>query len=278
MQIDWFTIIAQAINFLILVWMMKRFLYKPILNAIAEREKKIATELANADKKKKEAESEHGEWEKKNKEFDEQKATLLSKATVEVEAERERLLNEAKKTASDLNVKWQEALKSEKQNLNQSIRRRTQQEVFAICRKALTDLAGASLEDRMLHIFVQKLHEISAQTKENLGKALKKESSSLLRSAFDLSMEQSAAIQKALNETFSADIQLRFEIAPDLISGIELTTNGQKLAWSISDYLVSMEKGIEEILKEKKKIEVKAKPVAKTEPKPEEPKPLPVSP
>ncbi len=49
MLIDWFTVGAQALNFLILVWLMKRFLYKPILNAIDAREKKIAAELADAD-------------------------------------------------------------------------------------------------------------------------------------------------------------------------------------------------------------------------------------
>ena len=85
-------------------------------------------------------------------------------------------------------------------------------------------------------------------------------------------VEQRAAIQNALNETFSADIHLRFETAPDLVSGIELTTNGQKVAWSIADYLASMEKGVGELLKEPDK------PVPKTEPLPEtkpEPKSLP---
>jgi F-type H+-transporting ATPase subunit b len=55
MLIDWFTVGAQTLNFLILVWLMKRFLYKPIRHAIDEREKRIAAELANADKKKAEA-------------------------------------------------------------------------------------------------------------------------------------------------------------------------------------------------------------------------------
>jgi F-type H+-transporting ATPase subunit b len=55
MLIDWFTVGAQALNFLILVWLMKRFLYKPILHAIDEREKRIAAELADADAKKAEA-------------------------------------------------------------------------------------------------------------------------------------------------------------------------------------------------------------------------------
>ena len=74
-------------------------------------------------------------------------------------------------------------------------------------------------------------------------------------------------IQNALNETFSAEIRIRFETAPDLIGGIELTANGQKLTWSIADYLASMEEGVDELLKEN------SKPIAKAEPKPEEPKP-----
>ena len=124
---------------------------------------------------------------------------------------------------------------------------------------------------------------MDGKAKASLGEALKTASEpALVRSAFDLPAEQRAAIQNALNETFSAEIHVRFETAPDLVSGIELTTNGQKVAWSIADYLASLEKGVGELLKEKDKPEAKAepKPEAKAEPKPEakvEPKPKPRS-
>src|SRR5579862_1751216 len=97
MPINWFTVVAQGINFLILVWLMKRFLYKPILHAIDERENRVATELANADKQKAEAQKEHDQFRHKNAEFDQQRAALLTKATEEVKAERQRLLDEARK-------------------------------------------------------------------------------------------------------------------------------------------------------------------------------------
>src|SRR6185436_2880683 len=145
MLIDWFTVGAQALNFLILVWLMKRFLYKPILSAIDEREKRIAKELADADAKKAEAQKEHDEFDQKNAEFDEQRATLLSKATGEAQAERQRLLDEAREAAVAMSSKGQEALRNEERNLHEAIRRRTQQEVFAIARKALADLATISL-------------------------------------------------------------------------------------------------------------------------------------
>jgi F-type H+-transporting ATPase subunit b len=268
MLIDWFTVGAQALNFLILVWLMKRLLYKPILHAIDEREKRISTELANADKKKAEAQKENDEFKHKNEEFDRQRAALLSKATDEAKAVRQRLLDEARKTAAAFSSKHEETLRNEEHDLHQAISRRTQQEVFAIARKALTDLATTSLEERLGEVFTRRLQEMDGQAKEVLAEALKTAPDPVLvRSAFDLPAEQRAAIQNALNETFSAEIHIRFETAPDLISGIELTTNGQKVAWSIADYLASLEKGVDELLKEKDKHIVKA------DPKPEETNP-----
>jgi F-type H+-transporting ATPase subunit b len=250
MLIDWFTVAAQALNFLILVWMMKRFLYKPILNAIDAREKGIATELANAAAKQAEAKKERDEFEHKNAEFDQQRAALLSKATGEAQAERQRLLDEARKAADDLSSKRQKALADEERNLHEAISQRAQQEVFAVARKALTDLATVSLEERIGEVFTRRLREMSGAAKETLGEALKTASEpGVVRSAFDLPADQRAAIQNALNETYSAKVRLRFETAPNLIGGIELTTNGQKLAWSIADYLASMEKGVGELLK-----------------------------
>ncbi len=250
MLIDWFTVGAQALNFLILVWLMKRFLYQPILNALDGREKRIAAELADADAKKAEAQKERDEFQRKNEEFDRQRATLLSKATDEANAERQRLLGEARKAADAMSAKRAETLKTDAQNLNQAIRRRTQDEVFAIARKTLTDLAAASLEERMSEVFTRRLREMNGEAKAGLAAAFKTASDpATVRSAFDLPEEQRATIQTALNETFSANIPIRFETAPDIIGGIELSANGQKVAWSVADYLASLEKGVGELLK-----------------------------
>ena len=77
------------------MWLLKRFLYRPILDAIDAREKRIAAELADADAKKAEAQKERDEFRHKNEEFDQQRAALLSKATDEAKAERQRLLDDS---------------------------------------------------------------------------------------------------------------------------------------------------------------------------------------
>ena len=276
MLIDWFTVGAQALNFLILVWLMKRFLYRPILRAIDAREKRIAAALADADAKKTEAQKERDEFQHKNEEFDQQRAAVLSKAADEAKADRQRLLDEARKAADALTAKRQETLRSDAHNLNQAISRRTRQEVFAIARKALTDLATTSLEERLGEVFTRRLRTMDGRAKAALAEALKTSSDpALIRSAFDLPAEQRAVIQNALNETFSAEIRVRFETSPDLVGGIELTANGQKLAWSIADYLGSLEKDVAELLKAKDPPEPKAQPQpeARAEPEPKAPKP-----
>ena len=258
MLIDWFTVGAQALNFVVLVWLLKRFLYKPILDAVDAREKRIAAELTDADEKRAEAQKQRDEFQHKNEEFNQQRAALLSEAIGEAKAERQRLLDDARKAADALRAKLREALRSDANNLNHAICRRTQQEVFAIARQALSDLATTALEERMGEVFIRRLRTMDDKAKDGLREALQTASEpALVRSAFDLSVAQRAAIQKALNETFSAEVHVRFETAPDLISGIELTTNGQKIAWSISDYLVSLEKGVGELLKDKDNPEAK---------------------
>lgn len=276
MLIDWFTVGAQALNFLVLVWLLKRFLYQPILDAIDARERRIAKELADADAKKAQAQEERDTFRHKNEAFEQQRAALLGKATDEAKVERQRLLDDARQAADALAAKRQEALRSEQRSLNEALSRRAREEVFAITRKALADLATTSLEERMGEVFTRRLREMDGKAKAGLGEALKSSSSpGVVRSAFDLPADQRTVIQNAINESFSADIRLRFETAPDLVSGIELATDGQKVGWSIADYLASLERGVGELLKEKGKPEAKAepKPEAKAEARLEEPKP-----
>jgi F-type H+-transporting ATPase subunit b len=259
MLIDWYTVGAQALNFVILVWLMKRYLYKPILHAIDDREKQIAAELTDAAAKEAEANRERDEFQRKSKDLDQQRATLLKKATDDANTERQRLFGEAHQAANALSAKRQEALRTDAKNLNRAIQQRTQREVFSIARKVLMDLATTSLEERLTAVFTRRLRELDGPTKAGLVKALEAASgSALVRSAFELPTEQRAIIQNALNETFSADVHVRFETAPDLVSGIDLTVSGQKVGWSIDGYLASLEDGIHELLKEKEGAEAKA--------------------
>lgn len=240
MLIDWFTVIAQAANFLILVWLLKRFLYAPILNAIDTREKRIAAEMGDADKNKAEAQTARDEYMRKNAELEGQRSGLLQKATEDALAERKRLLDEARSDADNLRSKQQEQLQNEYKALSDEIARRARAEVFAIARKTLLDLAGSSLEERMTEVFVLRLQTLDIDEKQALAS-----SRILVRSAFELT--ERASIEEAIRNLTTATID--YEVVPELISGIELIAQGRKIAWSVADYLVSLENDVNALIK-----------------------------
>jgi len=249
MLINWFTVGAQFINFLVLVGLLKHFLYKLVLNAIDTREKRIKAELADADAKKAEAMKERDEFQTKSKTFDEQRSALLAVAVADAGAEKARLLDEMRSDAEALKAKQHAALQNEKTALGGAICRLATTEVFAIARKALSDLATVSLEERMGEVFTRRLRETDTKSKEALAIALRDTSQhAVIRSTFDLGNVQRAAIQNALNEDFSTEVHTRFETTPSGVCGIELTVGGQRVSWNIAEYLESLERKVGEFV------------------------------
>ncbi|MDB4991472.1 MAG: H+-transporting two-sector ATPase, subunit [Myxococcaceae bacterium] len=245
MVIDWFTVGAQVLNFIVLIWLLKHFLYKPILSAIDGRQKRIAEEQADAAKKVEDAERVRAEFRDKSAAIEQRRVGLLAEAATAASVEQKRLLDEVRNKADALSARLQQTIHDEARSLNEAIVRRTQQEVMLLTRRALAELAATSLEQRVTELFVQRIHELSGEAKIRLGQALSTSTQpALVRSAFELAPAQRLALQTALNETFSADIALCFESQPALIVGIELSANGQRLDWNFGSYLTSLEASV----------------------------------
>jgi F-type H+-transporting ATPase subunit b len=273
MLIDWFTVGAQIINFVILVWLLKRFLYKPIIKAIDAREAHIAAELADAEAKKSEAKKERDDFQAKSKAFDDQRGAMLAKTVADAKAEHDRLMDEVRKDVEALRQRQHAALQSDGRRLDGELARLATKEVFGIARKALSDLATVSLEERMGEVFTRRLREMDGKAKEGMATALRtSREPALVLCTFDLPATQKAAIQNALNETFSSEVRIRFETVPDAICGIELTANGQKLAWSVADYVSTLEKKVGAL------IEAQSVPAVDTAPAPASATPPPTAP
>jgi F-type H+-transporting ATPase subunit b len=252
MKINWFTVIAQVINFLVLVWLLKRFLYKPILNAIDEREKKITGQLKDADDKKAAALKEQADFNKKNAEFDQQKKALMDKVIADTNAQRDKLLQDAKDEANTLRSNLEKAIKESQQNDELANADKTQKQVFVITKKLLKEMASSSLEDQSVNTFNKRLSSLNDEEKKKFFEAFKSNTNTILvRSAFELSAPQQTSITSVVNEVLATKNQLQFKTAPELISGIELTTNGYKLAWSFSEYLNALQNNISAATKDK---------------------------
>ncbi len=249
MLIDWFTLGAQMVNFIVLVWLMKRYLYQPVLRAIDAREAHIASQLAGADAERREAERSKAEFEQKNATLDQQRARLLDEATAEAHAARRRILEEAREAAQALSVEQVSLLESGLRSLNQAISRRAEEEIFAIARRTLERVADASLEERVARAFARHLEDLDGAARSLIAGAIGSGGeAAIVRSAFPLAEPQRTVISDAVHTAFSTKVPLAFETVPGVVCGVELLAGGYKLAWSVGEHLASLEKSVAELI------------------------------
>jgi F-type H+-transporting ATPase subunit b len=261
--IDWFTVVAQTVNFLVLVWLLKRFFYRPILNAIDARERRIAAELAEADAKKMAGDQQRDEFQRKTHELEQQCAAILSKVLEEAQAERQRLIAAAHEDAAKWRIKWEETWNRDYQALSDTLTRKICAEILATARKVLSDLGSTALEAHIVDVFIRRLREWDADLRLQLASA---PTGWTIRSAFDLSPEQKKNIEQVLGANpASGGRPVRFVTEPSLIAGIELVVKGQKIAWTIADYLTSLERDLETLLKNQAVAEHESRPQPETQ-------------
>jgi len=251
MLIDWFTVVAQVVNFLILILLLRLFLYGPIVRAMDKREEKIAARLQEGEEKAEQAEEEAERYRRERRDLEQRREDLLSEAKQEADERRRRLLEEAREEIEATRKQWRESVEREHESFLRDLRRRIAGETYAIARKALEDLADASLEAQMVDRFVAQLRESDSSELARLAEAADESDGVLtLRCRFEIDEEMRDLVAEAVRDQIGDGFELQFETVPDLISGIELRANGLKVAWSLDEYLDRLEESIGEALEQ----------------------------
>ena len=245
MEINWFTVIAQIVNFLILVWLLKRFLYKPVLNAIDEREKKISGQLNDARETKAAAEKEQELFTQRNALFEQERAAKMVEAVEEINVKKTRLFEDVRKESDALRTKYEASIKEQEKNIAETLRNKTTEEVFAIAGKTLGDLANVSLEEQMVKLFIEKIRSLHTDQKEELKNALKDHQKAItIRSAFELSPASIKELESIIVGITGQQNKFNYLIVPALVSGINIDTESYQLSWNIDAYLNTLKTSI----------------------------------
>jgi F-type H+-transporting ATPase subunit b len=248
--INWFTVFAQIVNFLVLVYLLKRFLYKPIVGAMDERERRIAARLKEAEKREEEAGQELQRYEAKNREIDTQRDALVSQIKEDVETQRKELMSEVRDQVDAVQKNWYQAVEREKEAFLQDLLERTSKQTCAVARRALKDLGNAELEYHVIRVFIERLRNLDEGERRAVRELVRQSRQEVtVISAFRVPPEMSREIGKVLQEHISDPINLKFETSPDVICGIELRAHGRKIAWSVRDYLEGLETILSEMLR-----------------------------
>ncbi|MGC8774785.1 MAG: F0F1 ATP synthase subunit B [Chlorobaculum sp.] len=245
MLIDWFTVAAQLVNFLILLWLLKRFLYQPVLKALDEREKKIAAELEHAAGVEAQAAREKAEWQKKNDEFETQRQLMLKQATDEAGTRRTELLDKARQEYEALHSKLLETLKREQEERESETERRVSDEIFSVAGKLLAELADESLEARIIDKFCRKLEADGGAIAARFGDENETPKLVVARSTFPLTLEQREKIGGTITALLGPAAPLSFELSDKAGCGIELCVDGQCVSWRFEAALDALKQSAE---------------------------------
>ena len=243
MLIDWFTVVAQIVNFLVLVALLKHFLWGRLTRAIDEREARVAGELAKAEEKNKEAERQAEHLRLRSLEQDRTRDELLLQARKDAQEQRAKLVEEARNSVHEMERRWHEDLDRERRAFFAELRARTTTEVLAIIRRAVADLSSSDLQQATVQVFLYKLNSLDNAEVNKLG--TKKQ---VVRSAMDLPLETRREVQAILQARLGACPELIFERDPTMSWGIELRGNGQKIGWTPDSYLDSLEENLKHTL------------------------------
>ncbi|HOW75141.1 MAG TPA: hypothetical protein P5102_13890 [Candidatus Competibacteraceae bacterium] len=246
MQIDAFTVVAQIINFLILVWLLKRFLYGPITQAMSTRQQKIAAALHEARKKAEQAEVAVREYQTQRAELDAQHEAWLEQAHQEVAAQRELWLEQARQEIDAQREEWLAVWQRERVENQRALQREAAHYLTKAVRHALHDLADADLEARMLASLWAKLRVLEAGERATLAQAAL--GGCTLLTAFPLESALQQQSQVALCEELGADLPLTFRHDPNAAFGATLEMSGHRLAWTLDRYLDGFSEALAQVL------------------------------
>lgn len=228
MLIDWFVVAAQIVNFIIVIVVLKIFLYKPVLDKIHQRQKKISDDLQDAATKQKKAKDLLNKMEQQTHDFEQEKKTKKKQLEEKIDLLHRQLLENAKSDVAKQKKEWIDDLKREEEETYREFKKRIVDELFAIVRISIESLAHLSLEEAIIGVFLTQMkdQELPPSAQVQIHTALE--------------------IPHSVREKIEAALHLPIEyiIKPQLIAGIELYIDGKKWSWNVEDYLSNLQRSL----------------------------------
>ncbi|MHA6262353.1 F0F1 ATP synthase subunit B family protein [Arenibacterium sp. CAU 1754] len=249
MQLDWLTIAAQIVNFLILIWLLQRFLYAPITDAMARREERIQNRMAAALKGREEAEQEAETLRQARQALAESQDAEIRLARKEADALRAKLQAEIREEIGQRRLTWLAQLKEDRADVMHDIRDRLYQQVFDVVRRVLADFADTSITHQLANVFIDRLAALDKDERDRLsGEAADLKDHAVVESGLDLPPESRSRVTRAIHKHVADGLDVDYGIDTSLLLGIRLTLGDLTIEWSAARHLKHLETAVSEAI------------------------------
>ncbi len=237
MQVDWITVVAQIINFLILVWLLHRFLYGPITRAMERRENRIQERLDNAAQEREKAEARQQELDEKLRELDRQREAKLEQAREEAEELKRKLEREAREEVDRKREAWLAEMREDREDFVAQLRETMSQGFRDLADDALRKLADSSLSERMAAVFHDRLHDLPKEDVARLAEAARDEGRVTIESGQPLDADARRKLTRAVHDLIDGKVDVDYAGDAAGLVGIRLRAGRATIEWSVDEYL-----------------------------------------
>ncbi len=238
MELSWSTFFLEVINFVVLVWILKRFFYAPVRRVIDQRRMAIEESMAQAEKKRTEARALEEQYQARLSHWEQEKKQAREELEREIAEERARLMDglnaDLEKAAEKARVLNERRMDDVKRQLEQQ----AMSQAAAFAARVLGQAAGPDVQDRLFDLLVEALPKISrgdwgaGQGEADVTKALIK-----VTSAYPIKDKQRVDLEKLLNGMNKSGVTYEYDTDPALIAGFRINAGAQVLQASVRDEL-----------------------------------------
>ncbi len=238
MALNWSTFLLEIVNFLVLVWLIKRYLYRPVRQIVDRRREEIETRLAEAETLRQNAEATQKRYESRLAEWEAEKQQARERLTQELEAERKRRLDTLVKELEAERNKAEELWERDKKEQARHLEEQALSLGAAFVAKLLQRLADRHLHQRLLAQVLEDLARWPAETAAGLRRVFQDNPAPVkVISAFALDEDERLGVGMTLNRLLGAGVEPAFAVDPDLLAGVRIDLGAYVLRANLNDEL-----------------------------------------
>lgn len=243
MNFSWWSFALQAANFLILVWLLRRFLFKPVSAIVARRKEEIARGMAEAVAEKQKALDVERDLQAQRAGIEAERQKVIEEQGAQLADERRKMIDEAHAEAEKIRIHAAMQLNEERVAATQELFSRAIELAINLAERLLRELAFPSIEHAFLARILDYLDRLPAEERAALM-AHRGEISIAVTTAHPLDAHQEAQWREQLGKRIGVKAGIKFSSDPALIAGAEITLPNAVLRFSWRDALTTVAKEI----------------------------------
>jgi F-type H+-transporting ATPase subunit b len=222
MKFDWWTFALQAANFLILVWLLQRFLFKPVKAIITRRKEEISHALTEASAKRESAERLRHEIEATRSQIGAERQKMIDEARAQLSAERQKMIEETRGEVEKIRGQSLKRLDEERAAASNELFERTVALATNLAERLLRELDVPSIEQPFLGRVIDYLNRLPAEERAQLI-SQSNASTLVVTTAHSLGLQEQSQWHEQLAKWLGPNLGIKFSADPTLIAGVEVT-------------------------------------------------------